>query len=463
MLAISLYSQNWAPINSNEKFCYSINDQSHIINSVLWVDSVEIIGTDSLFHLNKIAKYFEDQYMILNNEPQFLLDDVIVKDNGEWIFIDTAYSDLDQIDTFKLIPNANYYESWQFSTELDAVVANVSVETIFGITDSVKTILLSDYSQILLSKNHGILNWRGEFELIGIEGRDLGVLVPLFKDLYKNISSGDVVCFFINGWEVCTGVVEKIIKKRINIEEVTRYEDSIVLFVEEWTDEEIIYWDGGSGNVKSEHKEIILKPNGLTESYPNELVFLNIWQNYAWASGYAITRLEEFKWGGIKKTQIFMDDYYPLAGLFDPCENGSNEYCPNGDMLLMEYSEEYGFLEYDNDGFEHGGDRIIKGVIDDGDTLGYIYPFGIVDIEQINKRNNWSIYPNPAKDYISIQTSENKLNPYYKIHNINGLLLREGILNQSETRISVKELPKGMYFIELNINGETSIQKWIKN
>jgi hypothetical protein len=463
-MALSLYSQNWAPINTSEKFCYSTDDQSHIINNVLWVDSIEMIGADSLFHLNKIAKYFEDQYIILNNEPQFLLDDVIVKDNGEWIFMDTAFSEFDQIDTFKILPQANYYESWEFSNDLDAVIANVSTMSIFGQTDSVKTILLSDYSQILLSKNHGIINWRGEFDLIGIEGRDLGLQVPLFKDFYQNISPGDVVCFLINGWEASKGAVELMIKKRINIEEVTRYEDSIILYVEEWTEEHIIYWDGGSSDIKSEYKEIVLKPNGLTESYPNELVFLGIWQDYAWAYGYAITRLEEFKWGGVKKTQIFMEDYYPLAGLFDPCEDGSNEYCPNGDMLLMEYSEKYGFLEYGNQSFEHGGDRIIKGVIDDGDTIGTIYPIEMfVGTNQLSTTSNWLVYPNPAKEFITIKSPKEENTGQYKIYNLNGILLKEGILNNKESNITIKELPKGMYFIKLNIKGELVTKKWIKN
>ena len=143
---------------------------------VCWVYSLKVIANDSVFNLNKIARPVEDQdFQYLFNEPQFLLDDVIVKNNGEWIFIDNSFNDLDEIDTFRILPKAKYYESWAFSSDLDAVVANVSTMFVLGQTDSVKIILLSDLTMITLSKNHGIINWKNEYELVGIEGRDLGI------------------------------------------------------------------------------------------------------------------------------------------------------------------------------------------------------------------------------------------------------------------------------------------------
>jgi len=464
-IALSAFSQNWAPINSTEKFCYSTDENLDIIDAVLWVDSLGIIGNDSVFHLNKIARIIENQdFVCLNNQPQFLLDDVIVKPNGEWVFVDTAFSEFDQIDTFKILPKANYYESWEFSSDLDAAIANVSTMSIFGQTDSVKTILLSDYSQILISKSHGIINWRGEYQLIGIEGRNLGLKVPRFEDMYSNISVGDVVCFLTYGWEVGNGVVQKFIKRRIEIDSIFRYEDSIVLHVEEWIKTDIIYWSEVMEDIDSQHKKIVLNKNGLTEAYPNELINLHISHEYAWAGGYAIIKLESFRWGGLKKTEVLFLNQEPYTVLLDPCDNiNADQYCYNGDLLIMEHSEKYGFLEYDNEGFEWGGYTQIKGVIDDGDTLGYIYPFGIVGSHEISSQENWSLYPNPAKDFITIQFPMESKNIAYKIFNLNGVLLKEGILSQSESRISVKELPKGMYFIELNINGELTTKKWIKN
>lgn len=55
-IAFSSFSQNWAPINTTEKFCYSSDDTLEIINNVLWVESFEQNGDEQVFQLNKIAK-----------------------------------------------------------------------------------------------------------------------------------------------------------------------------------------------------------------------------------------------------------------------------------------------------------------------------------------------------------------------------------------------------------------------
>jgi hypothetical protein len=466
--AITAYTQNWAPINTTEKFCYSSDENLQIIDNVLWVDTIIQINDTTIYHFNKIARPLEDQeFEYIYNEPQFLLDQVIVSENGVWEFVDTSFTDLDFFSSFKILPNAHLYDSWEFSDNMTAAIANESVDVILGEADSVKTIVLSDATAITLSKNHGIIDWRNQYELVGIEGRDLGIQVPDFDDMYAFLSPGDVVCVDAYSWDAGSGPVELFVKLRYDIESVNRYEDSILVEAIVRTDKHYIYWgDDAQDEYSKEHQTILFKRSKETDAYPNELVWQHISDYFAWGSGLTIYKLDEFKWGGVKKTQIIHEYDYPYHNLFTECSGDYDfELCESyGEKVLKEHSARFGFLEYSNIDFEHGGDRELVGVIDDGDTIGTIYPIDMfVRTHQLTSNSNWLVYPNPAKDFITIQTPIKQNQTTYKIFNLNGLLLKEGVINQEESSISVNELPTGMYFIELIINGEKSTKKWIKN
>ncbi len=157
LVAFSLYSQNWAPINTTEKFCYSTDGDNEIVNNVLWVDSTKQMGDHEIYHFNKIVAPCDtcsDNSYMLMNQPQFLLDKVKIYENGEWIF--ESYNQ-----QFTLLPYANLNEVWLFDEENNItaeVVSEISIEVI-GEQDSVKIISLSAGDGFALTKNHGILYW----------------------------------------------------------------------------------------------------------------------------------------------------------------------------------------------------------------------------------------------------------------------------------------------------------------
>ncbi|MEO5966811.1 MAG: T9SS type A sorting domain-containing protein [Ferruginibacter sp.] len=75
------------------------------------------------------------------------------------------------------------------------------------------------------------------------------------------------------------------------------------------------------------------------------------------------------------------------------------------------------------------------------------------------KNNNaelFSVYPNPAVDFVTIKTSLNnntKIN--YRIINANGKLVKEGNLFNSNIRIDLKNVAAGVYFIKVtDANGK---------
>lgn len=54
-LSLNSYSQNWAPISLNDKYNYQVDSASYISNTI-WIDSVNVINSDSVFSLNKIVQ-----------------------------------------------------------------------------------------------------------------------------------------------------------------------------------------------------------------------------------------------------------------------------------------------------------------------------------------------------------------------------------------------------------------------
>jgi len=468
LLSQLVYSQNWAPINTTEKFCYSTDDTLDMINNVLWVDSLSMDGDTILYYFNKIAIPYQNGFgsEFLFNQPQFLLDEVQVYPSGEWVFHDTFFLPIEEIESFMIIPNMQLNDSWDFTDDLTALVSDVGITSIFGQQDSVKTILLSDDSQILLSKNFGIINWRNQYQLIGIEGRDLGVLVPSFDDLFAQISSGDVVCYHNGRWQADETVTGWNTYIRMDIETVSRYEDSIVFhaYVRSNT---IYYWKNNSAEENKGYQDIVVYRSRFTDVYPNDTLNVS-WEYSPMDNGILISKLARHKWGGIKKTQYLVEnDLMGNVSLLYTCEGlYSYELCTSeySDYLLMEHSVDYGFLEYYDAGFEWGGQETLVGIINDGDTLGIIYPIDLfTGNQELSSASYTTVYPSPAKDHLFIHSLKTGKLKWF-IFNISGQVMMQGILEKSrdDVELSISQLPKGIYIIQIEIEGQLSRKKILK-
>ena len=70
-----------------------------------------------------------------------------------------------------------------------------------------------------------------------------------------------------------------------------------------------------------------------------------------------------------------------------------------------------------------------------------------------------TLYPNPVKNVLNINTSEEELN--FELLSVSGNIISQGKLN-SEKKISVSYLSQGLYFIRLKSNKNRKIFKFIK-
>ena len=72
----------------------------------------------------------------------------------------------------------------------------------------------------------------------------------------------------------------------------------------------------------------------------------------------------------------------------------------------------------------------------------------IINTSSIHE-NTESIYPNPVQDKLYLETKGQKWN--YKIINLHGLQMMKG---QYQDHIGVEALPSGIYFLQLQRDGE---------
>lgn len=82
----------------------------------------------------------------------------------------------------------------------------------------------------------------------------------------------------------------------------------------------------------------------------------------------------------------------------------------------------------------------------------------IDDVADIS--NQIKLYPNPAKNDISIETANNYGDFSYQISNLLGQRISNGVIN--ERPINVSSLQTGIYLIEIESNGKKGVKRFIK-
>ncbi|MDQ1266479.1 MAG: Secretion system C-terminal sorting domain, partial [Bacteroidota bacterium] len=86
------------------------------------------------------------------------------------------------------------------------------------------------------------------------------------------------------------------------------------------------------------------------------------------------------------------------------------------------------------------------GVVPAGDGPHGYRPTSVSDYENGSK-NKFSIYPNPAGDYVNIMFSASPLNPEISLYNLNGQ--KEKCIIESG-KMDIRLLPAGLYFIVID-------------
>lgn len=111
------------------------------------------------------------------------------------------------------------------------------------------------------------------------------------------------------------------------------------------------------------------------------------------------------------------------------------------------------FAENDMD-----GENRINGIVDCGEDETY-YGNGI---QQAEEKNFFRLYPNPAKDYLTVKLTESDETNSYFISNSIGQIVLQEKLTPSKRIINIVSLPVGAYSLNVTTAGRMHSESFIK-
>lgn len=458
------FTQNWKPINPTEKFNYTLDGNT--VYSTIWSDSSKIIEGDSMFFLNKIVLPCEDcwqSYAVLMNQPSFLLSAITLFNNG-------SYKLSKQDSILYINPFAGLNESWIFDStnNITAEIISLSDTLIFGQTDSIKTIVLSDENEIIISKQHGIVkfplfNDQKEYvKLFGIEGRNLGFVTPYFEDFFS-FGVGDTFEYFITT-EFYPSLGEHI--KQYTITEKLIEEDSIIFII---NSRGIIYYSP--------------PPRWDTSWYSNvvdTLIYVNSSDHFLNANIHQLVGFPGQEWNPdgcgwtmLKYNSVFGDS------LLVKYKNSANYIVDDGDTLVhsgfyicpviksYSFAEKIGLVNYywAEPDFVHTDSREenLTGSLVDGQLYGILTPDSLFLSTEVHTDliSIIGIFPNPFTDFIRIDLKDHD---YFNIRvdNLSGNeIFRQNNIHNKDV-INLSFLASGIYFIEVSSTNLLAHRKIVK-
>ncbi len=461
VITFNSYAQVWSPFNLSEKFNYQ-SDTANIITASYFTDSVKVIGTDSVFYLNRIVvQYANNVYdTALINQPQFWEREMVKKQNGNYQFRNQGNK--------SLLTFAASNDSWLFDSiqNISATVISIHEENIFSNPDTVKTILLSSGDTIKLSKHFGFTKFplndsSAIFQnLVGINGRNIGELIPDFNSVFDfDVDDVFSFSFHANGW-FSSGddgyTTEKILTKNIISSDSIEYTVQVHTYIypfgapNSYTSNHISTWKFGT----SKHGWM---NRFAPQSIYNSLgLYTYQYHDYSIPLGGIIydMRLDS---GACNRKSITTK----YSGYYDSL---------NGDTLFQfntfepptvgfTYTEGLGLTNINSVGFENSGNNYVARNFN---LTGYIKGTevcGVILGEQSILEYPAFIYPTLCTDKIYIQNIFSQST--VSILDIFGRLkIKSEIFKDSN--IDMSPFPSGIYFVHIENNSTVFSQKIIK-
>ncbi|MEP7265675.1 MAG: T9SS type A sorting domain-containing protein, partial [Bacteroidota bacterium] len=99
-----------------------------------------------------------------------------------------------------------------------------------------------------------------------------------------------------------------------------------------------------------------------------------------------------------------------------------------------------------------------------------IWLVGVVDssiVQSAQELTNASIsfncYPNPAGDYITVETKSTVVNGYCNIYDVTGHIIRYYILNENRLQVNTTAFSPGIYIVQVkDEKGNAAVKKLVK-
>jgi len=475
-------AQSWKPFYKGDTTNFKYNN-SVIVSHTIWVDSAKFVSGDSVFYLNRvflncdtclhIPGYLNcDTCFALDNQPQFLQRKIIKKDNGRYLLNDTSNLEIRTL--------AKLNDSWLFDAArgITATVVNTSLQIVFGLNDSVKTIRLSNSDTIKLSKSFGFIQFpnlygAGNYKLVGIENRHKGEKVPGFWEIF-NFNVGDVFQYF--GRYTNGGMNEKdeyvkkyyIISKTITSDKFIYY----VHRIQKGKKYPLSPPSGGVPYVYNDYLNIEYNKNGQNPPYnyePDKIVnrfsnykftTLNCFKHYSYITLITVDSLNIItkKVGAVNPPNMGINKSYlpyTIPGVYYVTMGSVIDGAAHG-----EYKVGLGRTSVFVGCFEIDRYEFLEGYIKNGDTVGVITPDGTLlglPKPESSIMNKICIFPNPFSENTLINIKENAEYPCtLTVFNCQGQLVRTETINSKDFMFKRNQLTCGIYIIKV-LNNEQNL------
>jgi hypothetical protein len=247
-LPVTVTAQGWLPVNTGEVYNYRTSGTSLICCNIR-VDSTNFIAGDSVYYLNTVFKDYGSY--VVRNVPVFLKREIHVSDSAYLFHSPGNY----------FIPKMiSPGEEWIFDTtrSITAMLSGVTADTLFGLPDSLKIILLTGTGgnlpdTLIMSKHHGIVKFPDfeqpgkHFLLAGLENQGSGMQMPGMEDFY-DFQVGDRFQFRNLYESFGHGSGKRIARiSEYDITDVQKAAQHLIYHKKGLWKETIDYWDPGFG------------------------------------------------------------------------------------------------------------------------------------------------------------------------------------------------------------------------
>ena len=493
-------AQNWNVFNKNYRYNYK-HDAATIISNVLFQDSVKQSGNDTIYYLNRVAALcagmcpgftVATNTTLMFNIPQFLQGSIIKYANGLVMLKDPN----------KLImkPNCTLNQTWLFDSisNITATCTVIQQQNLFGIIDSVKTILLNQQDTIRLSKSFGILSFPGlynqskSYRLLGIENLYsydstalYGTKVPNAWDIY-NYQVGDIFCEDYSSLRTNQKISEchkyqyiilsKVISTSGYIYGVARYGSDNFSFstLNNVTCDNPILLSNSSLSFSNLNSPNLIENKmypgmivqniqitGLYNQFGNPSTYYQNFPSIAYfvKSGAGVFNKVMGRKRYLCGIGVPDGDYYllPQNGYtLTPYYSASSAF----DKSVMIFASSFGLMNSHIRGFEYSATYCKTCFKRNGVS---IFGTPYVGLEKNESGiNGIVIRPNPASNNCQIQVPEslNGKSLKLEVKNILGeVVVREEFRNQTNYNLNISTFKAGIYFVGLYVEGNLAEEK----
>ncbi len=469
-------SQNWR-LFTNQKLNFQKNFSGQI-NEQIQIDSISVLGGDSIFHFNRIfvesgisfpeISCCNDCYGV-NGQPGFLGLDYTKLGDGNSKLHFSGY------DLF-LVTNMEPGISFEYNsmTQDSARVDSVGFESFLGLEDSVKYISTDNFDSFAITKSHGLLRCQlgwNVYSLFGIQGTDIGESLPVFNDFFGYLPGDSLQYRFTSSYFDPNGVSNYCGHLRIVIDSVNQIADQRHLhchsnYINSYNEQfgpthygEMVFSDSIIDLFDNAYPGMLF-PAGFTTGIVTQIfidygeedpLFLNLHSlmrpiredngtyNYEFAADiYSATDNSVNQFGYIQ-SDIIPSAFYSCS--YNQC--AANELMSNAFQL----TQNFGFTYQEFYIFEHGGTRELvacrKGEHHFGDFSVFDCSLGVEDMLL-----TFQVYPNPSDEYVKIHGLQ-KINLQIQLLDVTGNCIRQFKNSDTNLEIDTSDLSSGLYFITI--------------